>query len=240
MILIPQSVVYRGTITGLRISSVDGTAFLDACAALVPYADGNHTVEIYPSGGGALGLKGFLKAQGAGEGLGAAQNVSNFANAGTVPFDVFSDASATGFHAENTAGTSEHAYSADEIVFVAGGLLKRVCTLTLTSGAAPNIRDTQNNYLTVALGAPGVTLSAGANSLYSTLKSSTIGCLRVGSLGASSFTLSDIAITSVTAPSTDGVTIVSTKGGTNYNFAYKNAGFVYNAASYYVIVRKVR
>ena len=34
-----------GTATGMRISSVDGTAFLDNCAALVPYADGNHLLN---------------------------------------------------------------------------------------------------------------------------------------------------------------------------------------------------
>lgn len=44
----------------------------------------------------------------------------------------------------------------------------------------------------------------------------------------------------VLTPSSSGATIVSTKGGATYNFGYKNASFAYNAASYYVIVRKLR
>ncbi|MGB3988660.1 MAG: hypothetical protein WBK67_03165, partial [Minisyncoccales bacterium] len=62
-------VVYSGTISGLRISSVDGTAMLDACAALVPYADGSHLVEIYDASGRML--RGYLSAAGDGEDLGA-------------------------------------------------------------------------------------------------------------------------------------------------------------------------
>ena len=69
-----SQVVYSGTISGLRISSVDGTAFIDACAALVPYADGNHLVEIYDASGRLL--RGYLAAAGDGEDLGAALNVS--------------------------------------------------------------------------------------------------------------------------------------------------------------------
>jgi len=44
----------------------------------------------------------------------------------------------------------------------------------------------------------------------------------------------------VLTPSATGVTIVSTKGGTTYNFAYKDTSFTYNAESYYCIVSKVR
>ena len=68
IILFSQPVVYRGTISSLRISSVDGTAFLDNCAALVPYADGNHLVEIYDASGRML--RGYLGAAGTGETLG--------------------------------------------------------------------------------------------------------------------------------------------------------------------------
>ena len=44
----------------------------------------------------------------------------------------------------------------------------------------------------------------------------------------------------VLTPSSSGATIVSAKGGTTYNFAYKDTSFTYNAASYYCIVSKVR
>lgn len=55
--------VYKGTITGLRVSAVDGTAFIDNAGATIPtYADGNHLIEIYDSANRML--KGVLKAAG--------------------------------------------------------------------------------------------------------------------------------------------------------------------------------
>ena len=65
-LLIGQKVVYRGTVTDLRISAVDGTAFIDNAGATIPtYADGNHSIEIYDSSNRML--KGVLKAAGTGE-----------------------------------------------------------------------------------------------------------------------------------------------------------------------------
>ena len=58
--------VFRGSLTGLRISAVDGTAFVDNAGATLPtYADGYHEISIYDSSG--YELKGILKAQGTGE-----------------------------------------------------------------------------------------------------------------------------------------------------------------------------
>ena len=43
MILTGKQVKYRGTVTGLRISAVDGTAFIDAAnSSITDLADGNH------------------------------------------------------------------------------------------------------------------------------------------------------------------------------------------------------
>ena len=50
----------------------------------------------------------------------------------------------------------------------------------------------------------------------------------------------NISLKQVLTPSTTGATIVSAKGGTTYNFNHKNASFTYNAASYYVIIKKIR
>jgi hypothetical protein len=41
-------------------------------------------------------------------------------------------------------------------------------------------------------------------------------------------------------PSTAGCVIVSAKGGTTENFAYKDASFTYNAASYYCLIKRAR
>jgi hypothetical protein len=68
MILTGKQVKYRGTVTGLRISAVDGTAFIDNAGATIPtYADGNHQIEIYDSDNRIL--RGVLKAAGTGETL---------------------------------------------------------------------------------------------------------------------------------------------------------------------------
>jgi hypothetical protein len=75
---------------------------------------------------------------------------------------------------------------------------------------------------------------------YVTSKGTTNALLPGGYAVGGRSTWDDITIKQVLTPTTDGVTIVSTKGGGVFNFTYKNAGFVYNAASYYVIVRKVR
>lgn len=54
------------TITGLRISAVDGTAFLDNCAELQKYI--GRMIRIYDSG--SRYLEGWIKANGSGETLG--------------------------------------------------------------------------------------------------------------------------------------------------------------------------
>ncbi len=57
----------KGTLTGVRISAVDGTAFLDDCADLIPYCDGRSIIRLKDSGGRyAIGV---LGAHGTGEGL---------------------------------------------------------------------------------------------------------------------------------------------------------------------------
>ncbi|MFH1147215.1 MAG: hypothetical protein V1736_05855, partial [Pseudomonadota bacterium] len=70
--LAPQPVKYRGTVTGLRISAVDGGAtesggaFIDgANADITALADGNHQIEIYDASGRMI--KGVLKEAGIGE-----------------------------------------------------------------------------------------------------------------------------------------------------------------------------
>jgi hypothetical protein len=241
MIIIPANpVVYRGTITDLRISAPgNGTHdFLDNCAALVPYADGNHLVEIYPSGGGALGLKGFLKAQGAGEVLGD-ELLTSWTNYAMNGFDTFTTSDREISAAvELTSGG--RAYSG--IAFTVGKLYKVDFTgYTLNSGTAPRVGAFM--YQTVTVGTNEfdkyIEEGGGVSDFYFTGKyAAYIGLRSV--TAATNFAITDTSVKEVTAPSTTGVTITSTKGGTNYNFAYKNAGFVYNAASYYVVVRKVR
>ena len=66
MRIIPQQIVYKGTVTGLTISAVDGTAFVDNLPAAVTasYCDGNYSIEVYDSAGRFV--RGMLKAVGSG------------------------------------------------------------------------------------------------------------------------------------------------------------------------------
>jgi hypothetical protein len=57
---------------------------------------------------------------------------------------------------------------------------------------------------------------------------------------ACDFVTNSLSVEPVTAPSTDGIVIVNAKGGATENFLTKDAGFTYNAASYTIIVKKLR
>lgn len=66
------------------------------------------------------------------------------------------------------------------------------------------------------------------------------GVVEIFSAAVGEFTISNLAAQKVLTPSTDGCTIVSAKGGETYNFTSKDASFAHNAASYRVVVRKIR
>jgi hypothetical protein len=228
--------VYRGTVTGLRISAVDGGAtasggaFIDgANASITALADGNHQIEIYDSSGRMI--KGVLKAPGSAEGLAADLLVNgdfSSATGWTSPLGHWS----IGGGKATTSGGTETFYK-EFAAQAAGALFKLTFDVvaTYTSGAVVNRISgingldrtglgTFTDYITspIAAGASGV---RGGSTTY------------VGSVD-------NLLCKVVLAPSTSGCTVVSAKGGVTYNFAYKNSSFTYNAASYYVIVRKLR
>jgi hypothetical protein len=226
MILLPQKVAYRGTISGLRISSVDGTAFLDACAALVPYADGNHLVEIYDASGRML--RGYLGAAGDGETLGG--ELITAADDRTFASDTGWWSKTNGWTINDAAaGKAHHAGT------VGGGLNK---ALIATVGALYAVTQTMAMaqawycYHTIT----NNTIYATTGTKYITAMSATIGY----NSSYDSVTVDDVSLKQVTAPSADGCTIVSAKGGGTQNFSVKNASFTYNSSAYYVIIRKAR
>jgi hypothetical protein len=230
-------VVYSGAITGLRISSIDGTAFIDACAALVPYADGSHLVEIYSATGL---LRGYLAAAGDGEDLGdelinTVTNLSNSYETLTINANGRDIDSAI-----NDAGGAGVAYTNDTISIEK--LYKIVADITLNSGTAPQLRAGANNagYIDTA------TLSGAlvdgtyyyTAAIFGGTRVPEVLTLRMAS-EATNFSLV-WSQKQVTAPSADGCTIVSAKGGATANFAYKDASFSYNASSYQIVVRAAR
>jgi hypothetical protein len=227
-----DQVVYRGTLTGLRISSVDGTAFIDnAGTTVTTYADGNHQISIFDSSG--MELRGVLKAAGTSEELGS-ELLTGWTNHPTQGFDTFTTSGREISSAiELTSGG--RAYS--EITFDIGKLYKVDLTgYTLNSGTAPRIAASDVN----STDSPGIRdlISESPIDFYFTKRFAThIGVRAVWE--ATNFAITDTSVKQVTAPSSSGATIVSTKGGTTRNFSQKNSSFTYNAASYYVIVRKM-
>lgn len=219
MILTGKQVKYRGTVTGLKISAVDGTAFIDAAnSSITDLADGNHQIEIFDSAGRFL--KGFLKLVGSSETLGDDL---------LAGFDFTSvwgkvNATVTGVNSFNTTGGYLQISDANAVLL---GLFKGTLACTSDSGTVTQ------RYGTLTY------LSSGDSNKYYTNAGSAQWIIG-NNYNPSTNTVNTWTNYQVTAPSSSGATIVSTKGGTTYNFAYKNTSFTYNAASYYCIVSKVR
>jgi hypothetical protein len=263
MILLPQKVAYRGTISSLRISSVDGTAFIDNLSGAtldlgssVVNATGTAAIRISSVDGTAFVdtsdatlaaalaanagkylvltdasgryLKGWIKAAGDGEDLGA-ELITEWTNDATYPFDTWDSTASTINSAIDAQGSVRAAYKRS--ILSAGALYKIATNLTGT---------------TVPLYDTGVTGYAGGGALQSVTiwPTGATTAYFTGITGKTSLMFSGPANNAATnfsgttsckqatGPSADGATIVSTKGGTTYNFESKDASFTYNAASY--------
>ena len=206
-----------GTITDLRISSVDGTAFLDNCAALIPYADGNHQIEIYDSSNRML--RGVLKAAGTSETLGN-ELITGWTNSLTNPYETFTTSGKDVTSAVNSSdiGTSNtnNCFSSRKLYYI-------VINTTINSGISSHYRAYQSNTIIISSGAGEKSsyYTAASNDNYLGVFQSTIGDW------SATFTIKQVL-----TPSASGATIVSSKGGAIYNFTSKDASFTYNAASY--------
>jgi hypothetical protein len=228
-----------GTITDLRISAVDGTAFLDNCAALIPYADGNHRIEIYDSSNRML--KGVLKAVGSGVTTSTVYT-ANF-SAGVDGWSVGWAADVVGSFVWDT----DHA-----VLTVAGnsGYDSRPSLSKKLSMAVGALQFLEMDYSVVS-GSPIITgeLIGGNNTSSTITLSGTDTYISSKQTCYGTFynklylyfngrdydfvlNINAVRVKAVTAPSSSGATIVSAKGGATQSFASKDASFTYNAASY--------
>lgn len=254
----PATVKYRGTLTGLRISSVNGTAFIDNAGATVPtYADGNHSIEIYDASGRML--KGVLKEAISAEVLGderyTAANciaIGSEANATTGLFTVGTlptlESTAAGtphngsWHLHIISDEANEGHSDYPLTeCVAGGL-----HYASTWGKCVSGTSTFSWYLytnSLFLGASNTTADYAAYTKYFTVPHTDaepkVSIYHRSGAAVSEFYTDQQSVKQVTAPGA-GATIVNAKGGTVYNFANKDASFTYNAKSYLVQIRKLR
>ncbi len=239
----PQKVVYRGTVTGLRISAVDGGAtesggaFIDgANASITALADGAHQIEIYDSANRML--KGVLKAAGSAEGLGSEILANNdFGSAeppGTawtrqtgwtiaggllVATTAANDSAAFQTFASKEGQLLKHSFTVDSVV--SGAFYANITGVSYPPNPYANAPGTYSKYIT------GI---AGALEAY---------CL-IMAADTTTGTISTSTYKQVLAPSTSGCTVVSQKAGTLFNFSYKHPSFLHNEVSYLVVVRLLR
>jgi hypothetical protein len=254
MILPSKKILYSGTITGLRISSVAEKSFLDACAALVPYADGESDIYIYDSVGAFL--KATLKAQGTGETFGGELLtngnmedgdptpaiptgwVARSANAElTSVDDERTDGAGTRCLNVKGLGSYPAAQEAPDPLPSAGALLYLSFYGKDISGGvgyAACIMDINTNIRILSSSWINRTAYASVSGTFSY-----VGLYGGTSAGHES-RFDDVSFKQVLTPSTDGVTLQASKLDTTESFGVKAAGFKYNEASYAVRVFKAR
>lgn len=218
--------IISGTATGLRISSVNGTAFLDNCPADILAAVGAQ-IKIYDSS--SRYLQGVIDSVGSSEVLGN-ELLTSWTNWPPFPYETFTINGTDITSAINTTtiGAADCLLSTP---YSFNALFKASYNYTLNSGANPQYfgLGTHNS---MEAKDPFV-VTAGSQSKYRTTTYVLTGVtpnivIRHGS--ATNFSMTGISIKQVTAPSANGVVIKDLSG--NQNFISKDASFTYNAASY--------
>jgi len=236
-----SAVVFRGTITGLRISAVDGTAFVDnlpaAVQTLVAANPDKLLFEAYDSSNRVL--SGVLKAAGSAETT-TNLGITGFTNSVTAGFEyeTFTTSGADITSAINSSGYG-HAMS-NQLAATTGKLIKLSITATINSGANTsfNVGDIVDGRFSSYAGVNP--MAAGSNTGYVTNAPGHRYCGAVVYENIN-YSANGILAETVDTPGTSGCTIVNSKGGTVYNFLTNQwVAASYNAASYYCIVRLLR
>jgi len=221
--------VYSDTISDMRISAVDGTAFVDAASDITGYADGNHLLEVTDSEGKVL--SGVLKDQGSGETLGSEIFTDPTLDAGCGNgFTCGNGWSMADGQATHIPGNNGSLYTG--LILDNGKLHKLSVTVsTFTAGSSLNLlfEGIQGNNITVI----------GEHSIYQT----TSGVITVNGIradnGDEDVVIDDLHLKQVTAPSTNGATLVNEISGTTQNLFDVEDGFAFNEASYDVVVKQI-
>ena len=219
------SVLVQGTATGttqLRLSTVDGTAFLDTDGTVPCTSFIGEKIEIVDSAGKKI--SGFVKAAGDGEDL----DIEKFTDpiyendaAWTIGSGWTVNAAASG-KAEATTSTAN---LTEALTYTAGALYKLVTNCdALTGGTYQAIIEGTNIGTAVN--------TTAAVSWYRTASAATSATNGTKATTSLSATFTAISLKKVTAPSSTGCTIVSTSGGATYNWNIKETGFNPNSATF--------
>jgi hypothetical protein len=230
MLLTSYKTLVTGSVTGanIRISAVDGTAFIDFSAAdtLTRYI--GREIEIFDSS--LRSIKGWIKAAGTGETLGD-ELITAWSNDAGYPYETLT-VNANGHDIDAVINTTSIGIAGVSLTPTVGSLKKVVFNITKTSGTDPFIFT--GNALGSGTGGSFVygPTYTGANTKYYTDAATDLWLTfrNSGTIFNGSATFSE---KQVLTPSATGVTIVSTHEGATYNFASKHASFNYNDTSGY-------
>ena len=213
------------SLANIRLSLVNGTAFVDFLAAgtLTPYLNGKLTIE----DSAHKKIVGYIKASGTGETLGdeiiAAADDRTFASdTGWWSKPVGVDINSTVAGKVYLSAINKSIYKTNQLT--AGMLYKCLMTTTNISGTGGIRWELHDGQLT----------SHTTNGTFTDYGVSTGTSLAlVTRTAAITVEADDVSVKPVTAPSATGATITSTRGGTTYNWASIESGFNYNDASGY-------
>lgn len=247
-----KKVLYKGVVTGLRISSIMGQAFIDnANASILALANGGNSIEIYDSAGRML--QGVLKAQGTGETLSNSELITN----GDMELDSnwptylalttnerSSDKAHSGTYSRHMADNviGHNGAIKSELFHVnVGAYYKYVLNTWVVSGTVRNltVNTSPLSIFESLVSAASWTEQAGyayaKDSGYAAIESSA-----VPTAFATEWYFDDISVKQVVAPSSNGATIVNSKEGVVQNFLTKDDDFSYGEYSYMVIIKEIR
>ena len=222
-------VARNAAVSGLRISAVDGAAFIDACPSwITDLADNGHLIEIYDASNRMLA--GVLAAVGTGETLGGELVVNGTFDADT-DWTKGTGWSIAGGVAAHTGANGTNIYQTPSKTV--GGLYFLSLAVNATS-AIVGMYVATNAFYPIAL-----ETTTGARTGYGTWPSA---AARAGMYAGANAecNVDNASMKQVLTPSATGAVIVSAKGGAVENFKARNANFIYNAASYGVIIKKMR
>lgn len=208
------------TATGLRISSVNGTALLDNCPSDITDAAGTGAIlNVYDASSRLI--SGLIDSVGSSEGL--TDNPARFAsiNLSDGTWTIWGT-SVTVNDANTFTVNATLAGFGNNLTMVLGELWKSSLDYTVVSGSytAP-LRDAAGTFAIYAIN--------GAGARYITVKQTNLCLLGEGAV-ASVVDINSISMQKVIAPSSSGVVIKDLSG--NQNWISKDASFTYNAASY--------
>ena len=222
-----------GSVTrnNMKISAVNGTAFVDFSAADVltgfVVGGGLYKLSIYDSA--LKAIIGYIKAAGSGETLGS-EVIANGIFDPDTGWTKQNGWSISGGKAVKVSGTGNWIYQTRNLNL--HGLYKGSMDVDALSGTTIALAHIGNGTTNEDL-IPRLN-TTGTKTGYGTARGGASTPVGVTCLTATgSATIDNVSLKQVLTPSVTGVTITSTADGTTYNWASKESGFNYNDASGY-------